>query len=47
MKKKQFETALEKLSRILSREYGVQVIFHGTRCYTDGRTIHLPSIPDD
>jgi len=47
MKRQQFETALEKLSRILSREYGVQVIFHGTRCYTDGRTIHLPSIPDD
>jgi cobalamin biosynthesis protein CobT len=38
-----FETALQKLARIMSTQYGVEVKFEGKGAYTDGKTIVLPS----
>lgn len=37
-----FETTLEKLARILARQYGIEVIFEGNQAYTDGKKIVLP-----
>ena len=42
-----FESIVERVSRILSRQYGVQVVFEGTGACTDGKTIFLPSLPTD
>ena len=39
------QTKLEKVARILSDRYEISVHFSGESCYTDGRTIVLPSIP--
>lgn len=36
------ENSLEKLARILSRQYQVEVIFEGQQAYTDGKKIVLP-----
>ena len=47
MHSKTLETSLEKVSRILSRKYGVKVIFEGSSCKTDGNTIRLPSLPEN
>ena len=47
MKGTSLETALEKVSRILSKQYGLRLVCEGDRCMTDGRTIYLPSLPDD
>lgn len=41
------ESALEKVARSLSDKFGINVIFQGDRCCTNGRTIFLPSLPDD
>lgn len=41
------ETALEKVARSLSEKFGINVIFQGDRCCTNGKTIFLPSLPDD
>ena len=47
MKGSSLETALEKVSRIVSKQYGLRLVCEGDRCRTDGRTIYLPSLPDD
>ncbi len=47
MQSKTLETSLEKVSRILSRKYGVSVIFEGSCCKTDGNTVYLPSLPEN
>ncbi len=41
------ESTTEKVSRILSEKYAVQVIFQGSECKTDGTVICLPSLPED
>ncbi len=47
MHSKTLETSLEKVSHILSHKYGVNVIFEGSSCKTDGNTIYLPSLPEN
>lgn len=42
-----FESALEKIARILADKYKIKVIFKHDTCMTDGRTIYLPIIPDN
>lgn len=41
-----YESSLERLARILSKKWGVKVIFSGDECRTDGKVIYLPRIPD-
>jgi cobalamin biosynthesis protein CobT len=41
------ESALEKVSRIITDQYGLKLICEGNRCRTNGRTIYLPSLPQD
>lgn len=36
------ENSLEKLARILSRQYQVEVLFEGQQAFTDGRKVVLP-----
>ena len=38
---------LEKVSRALSRNYGINVVFRGNQACTDGKQIILPSLPED
>ena len=40
------ENSLEKLARILSRQYHVDVVFKGNQAYTDGKRINLPYFPE-
>lgn len=44
---KTLETAIEKIGKILSKNHGISVICKGDRCCTDGKTIFLPSIPNE
>lgn len=37
--------SLPLVASILGRRYGIQVQIGGTEAYTDGKTIHLPSLP--
>lgn len=39
-----FENSLEKLARILARQYSINVLFEGNRAYTDGKRIVLPQL---
>lgn len=39
-----FETAIEKLGRILASQYNINVRFEGNQAYTDGKEIVLPFI---
>ena len=41
-----FETGLERLGRIIASQHNIKVVFQGTRCETDGKTIWLPSCAD-
>jgi cobaltochelatase CobT len=41
-----FETVLEKLARILTRNYNINVEVRGNGAMTDGKTIFLPMIED-
>lgn len=41
------ETVLEKVGRSLSDRFGIRVVCRGNECATNGRTIFLPSLPDD
>jgi len=41
-----FETSLEKLARILARQYGVNIVFEGNIPCTDGKTIFMPVYND-
>jgi cobalamin biosynthesis protein CobT len=47
MKARTLESALEKVSRVITERYGLRLICRGTACQTDGKTICLPSLPDD
>jgi len=38
-----FESTMEKLARILARQYGIEVVFEGNVPCTDGKKIYLPS----
>jgi len=38
-----FESSLEKIARIIARQYHIDVIFEGSGAYTDGKKIVLPS----
>lgn len=40
-----FGSLLEKVARIITQQYGVQVKFEGDRAYTNGKQIVLPSLP--
>ncbi len=37
----------EKIAKLLSERWGIQVIMRGTDAYTDGRRIVLPVVPDN
>lgn len=39
-----FESAIEKLGRILAGQYGIEVIFEGNQAMTDGKKIVLPYV---
>jgi cobalamin biosynthesis protein CobT len=41
-----FENTLEKLARILSKNYGCEVRIEGNKACTDGKTIWLPMLED-
>lgn len=41
-----FESALEKLARILARQYNIDVVFEGGDAKTDGKKIYLPHFKD-
>ncbi len=41
------ETVLEKVGRSLSERFGIRVVCRGAQCCTNGRTIFLPSLPDE
>ena len=43
---KGFETAIEKIGRILASQYNIKVLFEGNQAKTDGETIVLPFIQD-
>jgi len=47
MKAKGIETALEKVSRVITDQYGLRLVCEGNSCKTDGKTIYLPSLPED
>lgn len=47
MKTNCLETALERVGRILSHKYNIQVRCKGDQCKTDGRTIWLPALPEN
>ena len=47
MRASSLETALEKVSRVITDRYGLRLICRGNRCRTNGRTIYLPSLPDN
>ena len=40
------DTVLEKVGRSLSDRFGIRVVCRGNECATNGRTIFLPSLPD-
>jgi len=41
------ENTVERTARMLSREYGIRVVWEGSDAKTDGKTIYLPALPDD
>ena len=47
MRNQELETTLEKVSRILTRKYGMRLVCEGSSCKTDGNTIYLPALPED
>ena len=38
---------LRKTAQIMSEQFGIDVVFKGDQACTDGRTIFVPSLPDD
>jgi cobalamin biosynthesis protein CobT len=42
-----FESAIERVARVLSRKWKVKVVFQHDRCETSGNTIYLPTLPDN
>ena len=47
MKAKSLETALEKVSRVITDRYGLRLVCKGNSCKTNGKIIYLPSLPED
>ena len=47
MRSRPLETTLEKVSRVLTNRHGLRLVCEGEGCRTDGKTIYLPSLPDD
>ena len=41
------ENTLEKVSRVITDRYGLKLVCEGGRCRTDGKTIYLPSLPEN
>jgi len=41
-----FETAIEKIGRIIASQYGLNVVYEGSEAKTDGNTIYLPNFED-
>lgn len=41
------ESTVERTARLLSRQYGINVIWKAGECKTDGKTIYLPTLPPD
>ena len=41
------EDTLEKVSRVITDRYGLKLVCEGGRCRTDGKTIYLPSLPEN
>lgn len=41
-----FESSLEKIARIMARQFSIQVVFEGDQAKTDGKTITLPAVGD-
>lgn len=41
-----FETAIERLGRILARQYHINVVYEGDQARTDGNTIYLPQVKE-
>lgn len=39
--------ALRKTAQVISGNFGIEVVFQGTRPQTDGKTIYVPSLPED
>jgi len=44
---RQLESTLEKVSRVITHRYGLRLVCEGDRCRTNGRTIYLPSLPEN
>ncbi len=42
-----FESAVEKVGRILSKKMNIRVVFQHDRCETSGTTIYLPTLPNN
>jgi len=47
MKGNSLESTLEKVSRVITHRYGLRLVCEGDRCRTNGRTIYLPSLPEN
>jgi cobalamin biosynthesis protein CobT len=47
MQSRPLENALEKVSRVITDRHGLRLVCEGEGCRTDGKTIFLPSLPDD
>lgn len=46
MKNFSFETALERLGRVLAAQYHIGFVFEGNEAKTDGKTVFLPNFKD-
>jgi len=44
--KNSLESSLEKIGRILARQYNIEVVFEGNQAKTDGKKIYLPNFPE-
>lgn len=47
MRANSLESVLERVSRVITDQYGLRLVCEGDRCRTDGRTVYLPSLPDN
>lgn len=42
------ENSVQRVARMLSQQYGIRVVWNSEgKCFTDGKTINLPALPDD
>ena len=41
------ESSIERTARLLSQQFGIQVIWQHGECKTNGKIIYLPTLPDD